>query len=409
MNIPTLAIRFGWLFSAAACCLFAAADSARFRDDVVVLMYETDDSLRHDAISPLHFFEEKAKFANLQTAVFGGKLAYHGFGDKYQTLKPLLEVADKDKLIILADARDVILNVPNNEAVAARAVDRFLETYRKLTANSPNAVVLSAEAQCCVSAMAHASPGDYFDPVTGKRNRRACSSGKSDCLWYSSQNIEDWHEFMEGVALNTTGEVLSDAYLNAGLMVGYPENLMKLLEVLDIYPNEDDQAVLSGLMYRFPDMIKLDYRQEMFGNNQWPRGLVDGCVFEPQGDDLPLIHTETRTEPLIVHTPGKFYDCLDVLIEDLGGASQQRYLLDLEHMNAVAANNGFAVTSVEEDAAEDSSGQRRRLQSFSRIHRMIAKIQAALAEAEEEEEEEAAEAEEEEKEEEKEEGTKQKV
>eukprot|EP00535_Pseudo-nitzschia_heimii_P004211 CAMPEP_0197185976 /NCGR_PEP_ID=MMETSP1423-20130617/12956_1 /TAXON_ID=476441 /ORGANISM="Pseudo-nitzschia heimii, Strain UNC1101" /LENGTH=685 /DNA_ID=CAMNT_0042637161 /DNA_START=92 /DNA_END=2149 /DNA_ORIENTATION=- len=381
MNLPMLALKFGWLFST-ACCLFAVADSAKFRDDVIVLMYETDDSLRHDEISPLHFFEEKAKFANLQTAVFGGKLAYHGFGDKYQTLKPLLEVADKEKLIILADARDVILNVPNNDTVASLAVDNFVETYKRLTANSPNAVVLSAEAQCCVSAMAHAHPSDYFEPITKKRKNRACSSGKSDCLWYPSKNIEDWHDFMEDVALKTTGEVLSDVYLNAGLMVGYPKDLINLLDVLDIHAYEDDQAVLSGLMYQFPDMIKLDYKQEIFGNNQWPRGLVDGCVFEPQGDNLSLIHTETRTQPLIVHTPGKFYDCLDVLIEDLGGVSQQRYLLDLEHMNTVAANNGFAVTSGEEEDTHDASQQRRGLQAFTRIHMMIAKIQAALAEKE---------------------------
>jgi hypothetical protein len=39
-----------------------------------------------------------------------------------------------------------------------------------------------------------------------------------------------------------------------------------------------------------------------------------------------LVHRETGTEPLIVHTPGKFYGCLDVLIEELGGTSNQRYL-----------------------------------------------------------------------------------
>jgi hypothetical protein len=321
-------------------------------------MYETDDSLQYDAKSPLYFFQQRGKIANIQTTVFGGKLAYHGFGDKYQTLKPLLEVADKNKLVILADARDVILNVPDNEAFASLAVDNFVETYKKLTADAPNAVVLSAEAQCCVSAMAHAHPSEYFDPITKERKSRACSSGNPDCRYYPSPNIEDWQVFMEDLAFNTTGEDLSDVYLNAGLMVGYPDDLINLLNVLNIDPTEDDQAVLSGLMYQFPDMIKLDYRQEMFGNNQWPRGLVDGCVFEPQGKHLSLIHTEAGTEPLILHTPGKFYDCLDVLIEDLGGVSQQRYLFGLDHMNEVATNKGFTVTSDRDEVA-----QRRALQS----------------------------------------------
>merc|ERR1739838_41404 len=98
------------------------------------------------------------------------------------------------------------------------------------------------------------------------------------------------------------------------------------MNVADLNPSEDDQAVLSGLMYQFPDMIVLDYESELFGNNQWTRGLEDGCVFESQGENLSLFHTETENEPLILHTPGKFYDCLDMLIEELGGVSQQRYL-----------------------------------------------------------------------------------
>ena len=380
-------MKFGLLFSV-VCGLSSVVDGSQFRDDVVVLMYETEDSLHHDPRSPMNFFQQRAKTANLQTSVFGGKLAYHGFGDKYQTLKPLLEVADKDKLVILADARDVILNVPDNEAFASLAINRFVETYKKLTADAPNAVVISAEAQCCVSAMAHAHPSEYFDPITKKRTGRACSSGKAGCLWSQNQNIEDWQVFMEDLAFETTGEDLSDVYLNAGLMVGYPSDLINLLNVLNIDPSEDDQAVLSGLMYHFPDMIKLDYKQEMFGNNQWPRGLVDGCVFEPQGEHLSLVHTETGTEPLILHTPGKFYDCLDVLIEDLGGVSQQRYLFGLEHMNEVATNNGFTVASergeftqrraLKEGVSNDPSASRRKLAFFSRVFEMVEQIRVKM-------------------------------
>jgi hypothetical protein len=236
--------------------------------------------------------------------------------------------------------------------------------------------------------MAHPHPSEYFDPITKQRTSRACSSGKAGCLWSPNQNIEDWQVFMEDLAFETTGEDLSDVYLNAGLMVGYPSDLINLLNVLNIDPSEDDQAVLSGLMYHFPDMIKLDYKQEMFGNNQWPRGLVDGCVFEPQGEHLSLVHTETGTEPLILHTPGKFYDCLDILIEDLGGVSQQRYLFGLEHMNEVATNNGFTVASergeftqrhaLKEGVSNDPSASRRKLAFFSRVFEMVEKIRGKM-------------------------------
>mmetsp|Transcript_13987 Transcript_13987/g.26183 ORF Transcript_13987/g.26183 Transcript_13987/m.26183 type:complete len:447 (-) Transcript_13987:378-1718(-) len=305
----------------------AATPTTPFRNDVHVLMYETDSTLERDPSSPLHFFKERSKVANLKTTVFGGDLAYHGFGDKYQTLRPLLELMDRNKLVILADARDVALNVPENEEAAMQAVDRFMEAFKKLTKDAPHAVVMSAESQCCVSAMSHAHPRDYFDPKTKKRMKRACSSGTEGCWYDENENIYSWVEFMYERAHNDTGlDYIGDVYLNAGLMAGYPADLINMLDVIDIGPSEDDQAVLSGLMYSFPDMIVLDYDQEMFGNNQWPRGLVDGCVFETKEPESPLVHTEIGTQPLILHTPGKFYGCLDMLIEELGGTSQQRYL-----------------------------------------------------------------------------------
>jgi len=307
---------------------YTALAAGEFRDDVHVLMYETDATIEGKANSPLHFFKERSQVANLKTTVYGNNLNYRGFGDKYQNLRPLLEIINQDTLIILADARDVALNVPEDKDMAIAAVDHFVENFKRATQNAPNAVVLSAEAQCCVSALSHAHPGEYFDSATGKRNKRACSSGVDNCLWSENNNIFSWVDFMHQRAFNATGqEANGDVYLNAGLMAGYPKDLIKLLDVMDIDPTEDDQAVLTGLMYTYPEMLVLDYGQEMFGNNQWTRGLVDGCVFEGDGSQSPLIHIETQTQPLMIHAPGKFYSCLDVIIEALGGESQQRYHL----------------------------------------------------------------------------------
>mmetsp|Transcript_7424 Transcript_7424/g.15948 ORF Transcript_7424/g.15948 Transcript_7424/m.15948 type:complete len:447 (+) Transcript_7424:61-1401(+) len=302
---------------------FAAGE---FRDDVHVLMYETDGKSEGQPNSPLHFFKERSQVAKLKTTVYGNYLEHRGFGDKYQTLRPLLEIIDEETLIILSDARDVALNIPEDEDMAVAAVDHFIENFKRITETSPNAVVVSAEAQCCVSAMSHAHPSEYFDPVTGERNKRACSSGMDDCRWSENKNIYSWVTFMHQRRFNATGmEGHGDVYLNAGLIAGYPKDLIKLLDTMDIEPYEDDQAILTGLMYRYPEMIVLDYGQEMFGNSQWPQGPEDGCVFEGHGSQSPLIHLETQTQPLLIHTPGKLYACLDLIIEALGGRSQHRY------------------------------------------------------------------------------------
>ena len=56
------------------------------RDDVMVLMYETDAQLENDPTSPLYFFKQKGKVADIKTTVFGGNLAYHGFVSIFYSL-----------------------------------------------------------------------------------------------------------------------------------------------------------------------------------------------------------------------------------------------------------------------------------------------------------------------------------
>jgi hypothetical protein len=324
-----------------------------YRKDVHILLYADNPGFEQDPKSSLFFFKERSETANLHTTVFGGKLQRPGFGDKLQLLKPLLEVVDADQLIVVADAREVALNVPNDKEVAAEAVDRFLETYSKLTRHSPHAIVMSAEDHCCTAAMSHATPSAYFDAATGIRKERACASGHDDCAYEDNENIALWKEFMQQTALDRTtdNEEHKSVYLNAGIVAGYPSDFIKVLEMMDLSGVEDDQAVLSGLMYAFPDMIVLDYHQELFGNNHRENGEVDGCVFEQHTIGSPLYHTEQLTQPLFLHTPGRFYQCLDVLIEILGGESHKRYLLSFDKLNDM-------LKSVEETVQESKDESR---------------------------------------------------
>jgi hypothetical protein len=327
-----------------------------YRKDVHILLYESNPDFANDPKSSLSFFKERGETANLHTTVFGGKLQRPGFGDKLQLLKPLLEVVDADQLIIVADAREVALNVPNDKEVATEAVDRFLETYSKLTRDFPKALVMSAEDHCCTAAMSHASPSDYFDVATGTRKERACASGHDDCTYEDNENIANWKEFMQQTAMDRTtdNEEHQSVYLNAGIVAGYPQDFIKVLEMMDLSGVEDDQAVLSGLMYAFPEMIVLDYHQELFGNNHRDNGVGDGCVFEQHTIGSPLYHTEKLTQPLFLHTPGRFYQCLDILIEILGGESHKRYLLSMDELHEM-------LKSVESPAAE-SEDELRHLQ-----------------------------------------------
>lgn len=296
------------------------------------MLYDLEEGHDDSPQSSLHFFKDRSKISKLRTTVYGGYLKDSGSADKLRLLKPFLEVANENELIVVADAREVTLNVPSHEEAASAAVDSFLANFHKLTEKHPNAVVVSAEERCCSEAMSHSRPGDFFDAITKERKHRACSSGNDDCLWRDDENAEVWKETMHEKTLDDTFssglEEYNNMYLNSGILVGYPKDLKELLKVSDIDAIEDDQAVLTDLMLAAPEMIQLDYRQELFGTKSVQKGLKDGCLFEIEGFGEPLLHTPQMTRPLILHTPGKFYDCLDSLIDAMGGTSQQRYLMD---------------------------------------------------------------------------------
>ena len=295
---------------------------------VHILMFETDGTVEHSENSSLGYFlktsEEAEKNAAIQTTTFGYGKNFTGWGDKYLYLREMLNTMSEDTLVVISDARDVMLNVPDSES-AASIVSHFISTYQRMTKNFPDAVVMSAESQCCVSAMSHASPLDYFDPISGQRNVRACASGENTCPYEDGFNVNAWKTFFSELAYHRTGRYHQSVYLNAGLFAGSARNIKRLLERVDLGQTEDDQAVLSGLLYHDRDALVLDYENELFGVAEWPRGLEHGCVFFKDREGV-LIHSVTNSSPLIIHTPGKFYGCLDLLIEMVGGISQRRYL-----------------------------------------------------------------------------------
>ncbi|KAI2501962.1 glycosyl transferase [Fragilaria crotonensis] len=291
-------------------------------------MFETDGTVEHKEHSSLGYFlktsEKAAQKAPIQTTTFGYGKSFTGWGDKYMYVIEMLNNMDEDTLVVVSDARDVMLNVPDNDS-AANIVNHFISTYMRMTKYLPDAVVMSAESQCCVSAMSQASPLDYFDPATGQRNVRACASGEKTCPYEDGFNVNAWKTFMSELAYQRTGRYHQSVFLNAGLFAGTAHNIKRLLVRVDIGQTEDDQAVMSGLLYHDPESLVLDYENELFGVAEWPRGLEHGCVFFKDREDV-LIHSVTKASPLIIHTPGKFYGCLDLLIEKVGGLSQRRYL-----------------------------------------------------------------------------------
>lgn len=268
--------------------------------------------------------------------IAGNDKVFKGFGSKYTHVRETLVNLQHDSpntLIMLLDSRDMLLNVQIDKRgdVAQDFAPRlltYIDKYKKLTEGNPGAVVLSAESQCCVCAMSWAHPSAYFNVSNGKRLQRACNSGEAGCEYLDNENIDLWTDFMVSREFNVTGTV-GNSYLNAGMMAGEASKLIDLIDRLDLAEHEDDQAVLSGLYYQFPNEVILDYKNEIFGNNRWPDGLKEGCIYDYPNDGRKthyLVHKESAESPLLLHTSGEFFECLDYLTDKLGGSSERRYL-----------------------------------------------------------------------------------
>lgn len=278
-------------------------------DDLVnLLVYETDRALA----SSNNLINSNISGLRVQTVGLGE--SFEGFGSKYTAVLPALRQLEPTALTVISDGRDVLLNHKLGGS-SEIALDSFVQNFEALTGTRQHAVVVSAEAQCCVSALTYAMPGDYFAP-DGSRNTRACFSGKSNCMWNGDEKALPWESFMQDLAQKNGAGDRDDIFLNAGLMVGRAEDLINVITKADINNEEDDQAVLTGYMYSHPDELVLDYDQALFGNNR------DTCMFELHDDHL--VHQQTKTTPLFIHTPGGKAVCHEALMEELGQKSMTK-------------------------------------------------------------------------------------
>ena len=299
--------------------------------ELQLLVYETEPLETSPAARHVRRADE---MMGINVTVFGQDTDFRGFGSKYAAAVPVLQDLREDSLVVLSDSRDVITNIHQAKSHSQNihlynSLVEFRKTFDSLTSDSEGAIVVSTEAQCCVTALGHIKPGDLF-AEDGSRTGQACSSGSPNCVWKGIEQAKPWNDFMEERAVEHGKEEIADIYLNAGLIAGKAKDLLKVIKELNIEEDEDDQAVLTAFMYRNPKSIVLDYDQSMFGNNRWALGDEEGCMFDnalseqEEGDDTKplavgrrLVHVETGASPLFIHSPGRFMNCHQGLLNKL--------------------------------------------------------------------------------------------
>jgi len=284
-------------------------------DSPLLLIYETDP----DQIVPAaaNFIFQQIDEAQTRDTfkdnveIVGNGEEWKGWGSKAKHISQKLSQIDPNRLVVVSDSRDVLLNNLNNESV-----DRFVKNYQSLTNNKKDAIVLGAESQCCVSAMTHAKPGDFINDDLTRTNTQACNSGKTGCKHRGEEYQRLWIDQIKNLAQENQVST-KNIYPNAGIIVGTAKNILNAYNILGMKETEDDQALFTELLLKQADLIVMDYEQKLIGNNIWTHGM-DGCIFEWDDKERKFVHPENKNSPAFLHFQGKFYECYGKMASKFG-------------------------------------------------------------------------------------------
>lgn len=275
---------------------------------ILLLSYDTNHSSTSSKGS-LQYLLKSAESKKWSYKAIGDGDEWVGFGQKsiaiIDEIPKLIKKYGKDLILIVSDARDVIVN---------RKPAYFKRTFDKVRYNRN--IVFGAEIGCCVYPMKEFPPGTFITR-TGRKDK-AITSDK----YHENKNhnfSDNWVNFMKKnqKKLPKVKEEWFRA-LNAGMYAGYATSILRMLKRFrPLNLNENDQALWSNAMISFPRTVMLDYNNELFSNaNTWDG--AKGCFFSYDKKRKSWKNTITKSYPFLIQVPGGHVDnyrCYKKLID----------------------------------------------------------------------------------------------
>lgn len=298
-------------------------------DDPLVLMYDTTElpteREKGDNEHVVHLLSQ-LQATGWSYKVVGTGTQWEGWCSKINILVDELRLLNPEQLVVVSDARDVLLNpVKGGKEDFAK---RYKETHETNAALDHSPVVIAAEGDCCVAALnLLEEPGRMINATSGERLERSCTSGYGKCLHHGEEFDKKWEEFFKGEAKKRGHAGTMFPYLNAGMIVGRAKDIKRVYEYIQATPEEDDQALLSEVLFAKPDWQDLDYEQKLFGTNRWVAGVDEGCLYDWQENvdgTGSFKNRATGETPHFIHTSGRFWDCYKRLDEKIAKENQKQ-------------------------------------------------------------------------------------
>jgi hypothetical protein len=211
-------------------------DSARPKiSKIHVIVFETDADTRAVVTKQI---DDSGLSSWMTYEVIGAGLDFKGYGNKWNVMEKFLldRTFDEGTYMLILDGRDTLLNfLPHRQVDAQSTIERITDMVYSVSGVNHDAVIMSGESQCCVAALTFVKPGDYFNP-DGTRGQRACSSGYGECIWNGDSEKAVWEDamIMRSREKSSSGVGAPDAFLNAGMVAGFPDSIADLLKLADV-------------------------------------------------------------------------------------------------------------------------------------------------------------------------------
>ena len=222
----------------------------------------------------------QAKILNFGITVLANGDKWTGWYGRTMKYKEYITTLHPEKFVLITDARDVVLNNYYNSFIT-KAKEYYYYHSERIIFN--------------------------VDPVCTINNKSP--NAKSTKVKTSNYIRREYKPFMEKRA-RELGIKHNYRYLNFGMQFGKAKDFLNLFELMNIQPGDDDQVLAIKLFFENPELVTLDYNQEILGTAASDL-TKSTCVFKYTGKFFT--NTITNTQPSLIHTAGSNWHCYKYL------------------------------------------------------------------------------------------------
>jgi len=274
------------------------------------LVYETNPDIRPSTGSLVKLLNTCKSKKSQEPVILGAGEKWKGFSAKWKSVVKYVTDNDLplDDIIVITDARDVLLN-------RSFGTKHFMNSFNEVSENGKY-MVFGCEDACCVSVMYEFPPGSLISrsgtkltkSINTKRFNNSEESeeyDKTNGKWIDKMSAIKYRRIKGKYWANKT----SGYALNGGLAAGTVKLLLEHIKKMKIKSSEeDDQALWSELFIQPRSKIRLDYQNAIF-SNAFTWGGESGCRYSYKGSTIKSVkHIDTNRKPFFIQTPGGHVD-----------------------------------------------------------------------------------------------------